>query len=593
MKKYSWIVVLLLALSLALIGCPDKEPPPDEGELAWTTVFDMATDEGIQALTVGKLAIGSSAGGSSPIKPLQEAGEGDNHVIISAVAGPGDQKIALTYEATANWGAGIDLPYPAFGFRLGDKITITGDVLDIGAAGSYAQANIKVGAEDSHGFKVTEAGPFTWEIELTDAWLNEIKRGSPPAIRLEGRGSGGNSVPTGQKVQINNIHIEGNRPTNIVALPAPVVTVTETGVEWAAVEGAGGYNVFVDDAEEPIATLGDDKTSVNLNSIRTLDPGTYSITVVALGVTGNSKDSPKSTPVSYTKPEPETASVVLTIDSDDYFDYAPGDGPGADTLPVSLKGNIKSDVTAEILSYTNGEVWLYWEYVGSDETGRGNNYGIGAFGGKSYNTGTDSDGFSGIVIIPISDLDLSAQPSYVPADQLYLNPYSDCAIVKIEVYAGGAGGDFYELGEFTETSGANQGILGFNGVNGDLDWDALVAAKYLVIETKGSNNRDGFGGLQVILQGDGNEYDWAQNDVISGWLSFANAEDETVYIVIQLDTLAQYEDVIINGTKGKITIAMYPLSNLGYVTSYLVGDMDKPSDAVDFEGGFGYITKGE
>jgi hypothetical protein len=30
MKKYSWIVVLLLALSLGFLGCPDKEPP-DEG----------------------------------------------------------------------------------------------------------------------------------------------------------------------------------------------------------------------------------------------------------------------------------------------------------------------------------------------------------------------------------------------------------------------------------------------------------------------------------------------------------------------------------------------------------------------------------
>ena len=310
MKKYSWIVSLLIALALAFVACPapEEEEEEEEGEMEWTVIFDMANSElgtvthEIQSLTAGKVTIGNDlpAGESSKIKPLVEAGEGDNHVIITAVKGPGAQAIALKYETVANWGAGIDLPNKAFGFQVGDKITITGEVLDIN--GGYVQANFKVGSEDSHGFKVTEDGEFEWEIELTASLLGEIRGGDPSAIRLDGRTGG-------QIVQINNIHIEGNRPTNITKLEAPVIAVTGTGVSWTAIEGAGGYEVYA--GETKIATLASSATSINLNSLADLAPGTHSITVVAVGVAGSTSNSDKSNAVSYTKPEPPKMGITV------------------------------------------------------------------------------------------------------------------------------------------------------------------------------------------------------------------------------------------------------------------------------------------
>jgi hypothetical protein len=336
MKKYSWIVALLLALSLAFFACDngskggDDDDDDDDVVMENKVVFDMATDAGIQALTEGKLTIGNSLpkGADSPIKPLQEAGEGDNHVIITAVKGPGEQKIALQYEATASWGAGIDLPFKAFGFRVGDKITITGEVLAIGTSVSYIQPNFKVGGENGHGFKVTEDGPFTWDIVLDDSMLSDIKGGDPSAIRIDGRaGTSGNVVPTGQKVVINNIHIEGMRPTTITKLAAPVIALTGSTVAWTAVEGSSGYDVYSGTEK---------KTSIKGVSIdiATADEFAYdtkhTITVVALGTAGSTSDSDASNAVEYTKPAKQIIGFNVTV--------------GAATQKVEVDG-VKGTVT--------------------------------------------------------------------------------------------------------------------------------------------------------------------------------------------------------------------------------------------------------
>ena len=587
MKKYLWIVALLTALSLAFIGCPngdnEKEPPEPPSGTELVTVWEMATAENIQALE-GGLTI--AADDDESLKPLVRAG-GASDVTIETLKVDG--KTAIKFTTGATWGAGIDLRYEAFGFQAQDNIKITGSVL---GGDGRAQINFSIGAEDAKGTEVA-SGAINWDVTLDAATVATISKTSPAGLRIEGR-------PGDMVVQINNIVITGYRPTDIVALAAPVVTVTENGVEWTAVEGASGYKVFVDDAEEPITTTASDRLFVNLNSIRALDPGTYSITVVAVGVTGVSTDSPKSTPVSYTKPEPEDTSLKLTIlDEGEYWSYKATDAM-ENPNGLSLKGNLKADISAQILSYTNGEVWVYWVYVGDAPDGVSANNGIGAFGGKGYNSG--EGGMSGIAIISISDLDLSAQPSYVPANELYLNTYNACAVVKIEIYAEDSG-DLYELGDFTYVNNATQKGWGFNGVDGDFDWDVLVAAKYLVVETLGSSNRDGFGGIQVILQSDGNEYAWnatSQSNITDGWVSFSNTEEDTVFIVIQLNTLVGYE-AFIGGTKGKIVIAYYSDNideGLGYQNAYLVGDILTPADAVDLkdnEAGdpFGYITKGE
>ena len=320
MKKYSWIVALLLALSLAFLGCPsdggkDKDDDDDDVVMENKVVFDMATDAGIQALTEGKLTIGNSLpkGADSPIKPLQEAGEGDNHVIITAVKGPGEQKIALQYEATASWGAGIDLPFKAFGFQVGDKITVTGEVLNIGTSVSYIQPNFRVGAEDGHGFKVTEAGPFEWDIVLDASMLGHIKGGDPQAIRIDGRaGTNGDQVPTGQKVVINNIHIEGMRPTTITKLAAPVIALTGSTVAWTAIEGSSGYDVY--SGTELKTTI--KGVSINIATTDEFEYDTkHTITVVAVGTAGSTSNSDASNAVEYTKPAKQIIGFNVTVGS--------------------------------------------------------------------------------------------------------------------------------------------------------------------------------------------------------------------------------------------------------------------------------------
>jgi len=317
MKKYTWLVALVIALSFVAVGCDTGGGGgKDKVTLVDTVVFDLqdsaagTVTHGIQALPEGKVTIGNDlpAGTSSAIKPLVEAGEGDNHVIITAVKK--DDKIALQYEATANWGAGIDLPHAAFGFSNGDKITIIGEVLDIGAADSYIQPNFRVGNEDGHGFKETAAGPFKWDITLDATMVGEIKAGSPSAIRIDGRGAGGNTVPTGQKVLITQIRIEGKRPSKLTELKAPTIALAGSVVSWEAIEGSSGYKVLSSGTEK-ITVKG---TSIDLATANEFEYATsHTVTVIAAGTVGSTSDSKPSNAVTYDKPAKQIIGFKLKI----------------------------------------------------------------------------------------------------------------------------------------------------------------------------------------------------------------------------------------------------------------------------------------
>ena len=43
MKKYLWIVALLVALSLVFIGCPDKDKEPPDGDKGWTSTYSPSS----------------------------------------------------------------------------------------------------------------------------------------------------------------------------------------------------------------------------------------------------------------------------------------------------------------------------------------------------------------------------------------------------------------------------------------------------------------------------------------------------------------------------------------------------------------------
>jgi uncharacterized repeat protein (TIGR02543 family) len=154
----------------------------------------------------------------------------------------------------------------------------------------------------------------------------------------------------------------------------------------------------------------------------------------------------------------------------------------------------------------------------------------------------------------------------------------------------------------------------FNAVNNDnqkgwefkeTSWDTFFHAKYLVIKTKGGGAgtdtlNDGFGGLTIILQGDGNGWVWTESDINSGWTGFAHEADDTdaldtVYLVIDLEKLNTFATSI-KGTQVKLFLAYYPLTSLGYETAYFTNkDLSTlPSGAAEMKKDDvvnGYITK--
>jgi len=307
MMKKVWLILLavVLVFGLVFVGCgggkDEEETPEDPGTLEETTVFDMATDAGIQALPEGALNITAA----NEIKPLVQAGEGATHITFEIVKSAAGTK-AIKFTTVATWGAGIDLRYAAFGLREGDKITITGEKI----AGTRVQVNGSVGAENATiggvDTRKTENGPFTMEFTLAAADVSALKAGDPAGLRIEGRTSG-------VTARIDNITIVGKRPSTTTALTAPTLALTGSKVTWAAVaaDGVGGYKVTVLKSDESKV----DETTINGLEYNLADDtkfatDTYTITVVALGVAGQTTDSPAATIKVRKTVAPETPTNV-------------------------------------------------------------------------------------------------------------------------------------------------------------------------------------------------------------------------------------------------------------------------------------------
>ena len=295
MKKI-WMVLLalLLAAGLVMMGCGGDDDDDDDpsGELEETVVFDMATNEGIQNLEGVITPIDESA--TNPIAPLVVAGGGAQ--TITVVQGSGSK--SLLFEPTVAWGAGVDLPFTAFGFRAGDEVTVTGEIIEL--AGGRTQLNSTVGSENSIA-TANEEGAFELKVTLTAANISQIRGGSPAALRLENRADG-------MKVRIDNIRIVGMRSSVIVALPAPVIERTQAGVvhtiSWEAIDNSSGYRIL--NGTEVLSEVGAAATSYAIST-----PGDYVVTVVALGLINVSSDSPASNALTFTVDTP-SANVNVT-----------------------------------------------------------------------------------------------------------------------------------------------------------------------------------------------------------------------------------------------------------------------------------------
>lgn len=117
------------------------------------------------------------------------------------------------------------------------------------------------------------------------------------------------------------IYLEGEI---ISRLPRPQIELEGSLVSWNEIQGAGGYSLRVDGIER--ARIGYAVTSFDLAELD-LPPGTYSVSLVALGVQGESLDSLAS------------ETVFFRIIFDGEFTINPPDFPplGGD-IPVDIPG---------------------------------------------------------------------------------------------------------------------------------------------------------------------------------------------------------------------------------------------------------------
>jgi hypothetical protein len=468
MKKYSWILALFTALTMAFVfaSCGDDGgggKKPEKVVREWATVFNMLDasdgliDHGIQGLTAGTDL--SFANNANPIKPLVKAGDMPAHITsFQAVDGEEAGEIALKYVTVATWGPGFDLPDSAFSFFGGDAEYAEGDTIIItgkaeGAAIDLALNKNQGAAQQIIGNQVTAAGDFTIEATLTAEDVTAIKGNEQGVIRFEDR-KGATTVT------IYNIVIEGYRPVEVKKLDKPVTTLNGTVLSWTAVSSAAGYKVLA------LATGGTTPEEISLGSSVTswdiaasaLAPTkyteaavTYSVTLVALGDGTLTLDSDASNAVSMTKDPPQAPpSIKVTVNGVDQNVDLYAAGPG------TAVAKLADPAVGYSITYGTGQYGATYAYFEVD-FGTGKTLAdyakltlkwkgtAGDIGWKNFKVFASDTEFTGSV----SENGYAAQSNFAAANTsetagtFYLNAPSvtgQKAFIAITIWAGATGG---------------------------------------------------------------------------------------------------------------------------------------------------------
>jgi hypothetical protein len=126
------------------------------------------------------------------------------------------------------------------------------------------------------------------------------------------------------------------------------------------------------------------------------------------------------------------------------------------------------------------------------------------------------------------------------------------------------------LGDFTLKQSDSQFVWGFNGVDGDIDFSLVSNAKYLVLETRGTTTQ--IGGMRIVTQSSADGFAWApnNNNPWGNYAKFGHAASDTVYIVIDVTTLAGWSTGIATASSGKIILQYWDVINLGLRDAYLI-----------------------
>jgi len=190
-KKISWVVALLLALTMIFVSCrPAEDPTLSEEEQGGeiTEVFNL--QEAIEGAAVGMFANDAdfeAALGS--LNFLRPAGAIGSQVEVGIVAD--GLRINTPFQ---NW-AGVDLHNPGMEFRAGDVIVIEGRTI------TAAQVLLNInhaGWDPLDGWNPQMAAgiDFSRTFTLTAGDVAKIRSASPPAIRIRANAVGSEWVIT-------------------------------------------------------------------------------------------------------------------------------------------------------------------------------------------------------------------------------------------------------------------------------------------------------------------------------------------------------------------------------------------------------------
>jgi hypothetical protein len=104
------------------------------------------------------------------------------------------------------------------------------------------------------------------------------------------------------------------------------------------------------------------------------------------------------------------------------------------------------------------------------------------------------------------------------------------------------------VGRFTQGN-----IIGFAGLDGNLDWELFTDSTFIIFGFRGSNNNtDGFGGMQIVTQFSGDSFGWNQYQT-PDYTGFSNDGAEIVFYVFPMNQLLKYDEIIL-GTQAKIIL---------------------------------------
>jgi len=182
--------------------------------------------------------------------------------------------------------------------------------------------------------------------------------------------------------------------------------------------------------------------------------------------------------------------------------------------------------------------------------------------------------------------------------EIGLHPQNDAYVTKVWLYDVDDGEDppppeppefeaIGNLGDFTIVNDATQKGWASNGVDGvkGLAIDEYKAAKYIVLKVTDLESRDGIGGIQFIVQGDHDSWDWNQTD-LNDWTDFTNDEEDITYVVIDLAQIDDWTSATADGSFTQAKVIIGEVQKLGTLLgAWLLADDPgyiKPGFATDF-----------